>query len=84
MSWIEVRWVGVINRYIFWLKNNLIIKTKCCIIPLVNNLVKTGEKYMKKKLKVLGISVLSLILVLSIGVGMIFKGNRWWACKLCN
>ena len=30
---------------------------------------------MKKKLKVLGISVLSLILVLIIGVGMIFKGE---------
>ena len=41
----------------------------------MNNLVKTGEKYMKKKLKVLGISVLSLILVLIIGVGMIFKGE---------
>ena len=41
----------------------------------MNNLVKTGEKYMKKKLKVLGISVLSLILVLIIGIGMIFKGE---------
>ena len=30
---------------------------------------------MKKKLKVLGISVLSLILVLIIGIGMIFKGE---------
>ena len=41
----------------------------------MNNLVKIGEKYMKKKLKVLGISVLSLILVLIIGIGMIFKGE---------
>lgn len=30
---------------------------------------------MKKKLKVLGISVLSLILALIIGIGMIFRGE---------